>query len=51
MEAAFEEGQGPEGAVVPWMDGWMDGWTCNALVTARNRKQMTDPHQWTGHVK
>jgi hypothetical protein len=25
MEATFERGHGPEGAVVPWMDGRMDG--------------------------
>jgi hypothetical protein len=24
MEAAFEGGQGPERAVVPWMDVWMN---------------------------
>jgi hypothetical protein len=50
MEAPFEVGQGPEGAVVPWMDGWMAvqkvGWEKRRHIRVIKSRRL----RWAEHV-
>ena len=43
MEATFEGGQGPEGAVAPYMDGYIYIYTLNTLKREKNLDNMYRP--------
>ena len=50
MEANFEGGQGPEGAVVRWMDGWINHNWMFYFQDVRSHRDEREQHQLLGCV-
>ena len=46
VEARFEGGQGPEGAVAPYMDGWMRVFEVKPICGTANKSGQSQVIRW-----